>query len=702
MFAIYKRELKSYFTTVIGFLFIASTLFLVGIYFTLYNLMYGYPYVSYALQGVVFIFFITVPILTMKVLSEERRQKIDQLIFTAPISVGKVVVGKYLALLSILGIPTAVICVYPLILSKFGSIPYGENYTGILGFFLYGAASIAIALFISSFTESQVICAVLSFAALFVGYMMNGISNLISNTGNTLTKILSAYDLSTPFNNFVTGTLDLKAVVYYLSLVVLMLFLTCQSIQKRRFSISTKNITMSAFSSSLIVIVIAITVLVNLVVGQLPATVTSIDMTQDKLYSLTSTTEDIVSSLNQDVTIYVVGTESSVDATFKETLKKYDDLSDHIKVVYKDPVVSPNFYKEYTDTISEGSAIVVSDSRNKVIDSNDLYTYEMDQSTLQNTITGYDGEGLVTSAITYVTSDNMPKAYIIEGHNELALDTTFSDEIDKENITTESINLLKYDAVPDDADFIIINAPTTDFSTDDTAKIIDYLDKGGNLFIVSSYSETDLPNFESIMAHYGVTKVDGMVVEGDKTYYNQVPYYLLPDVASDTVTDGIYGKYYIFAPFSQGLILPTSATDGITITSLLTTSDSAYAKQDVSNTDDYSKQLGDIDGPFTIGIKIDKTIDDTDSYIYYFTSESMFTANANTVVSGANGVLFNNCISTFINQDITNVVPVKSYSIQYITTTEADTIFLGICTAVVIPVFTLVAGLVIWLKRRKR
>ena len=144
MLAIYKREVKAYFRSIIGFLFMAVTLFFVSLYFVLYNLMGGYPYISYALSGVLFMFLITIPVLTMRSLAEERRNKTDQLILTAPVSVGGIVVGKFLAMLTVFAIPVAVVCAYPLLLTRYGAVPMRESYLAILGFFLYGMAAIAI------------------------------------------------------------------------------------------------------------------------------------------------------------------------------------------------------------------------------------------------------------------------------------------------------------------------------------------------------------------------------------------------------------------------------------------------------------------------------------------------------------------------------------------------------------------------------
>lgn len=226
MIAIYKRELRAYFHSFIGALFIGVTLFLLGIYFAVYNLFMGYPYIGYALSSVVFVFLISIPILTMRILAEERHQKTDQLILTSPVSVGGIVVGKFLAVATVFAIPVLVICFYPLILSLFGNVAFGESYLAILGFFLYGIASISVCVFISSLTESQVIAAVLSFGALFLGYVMSGLCNMISSTGNLLTKILSVFDMVSRFDAVLNGSLEISSIVYYLSVTALFLVFT--------------------------------------------------------------------------------------------------------------------------------------------------------------------------------------------------------------------------------------------------------------------------------------------------------------------------------------------------------------------------------------------------------------------------------------------------------------------------------------------
>ena len=140
MLAIFKREFKSYFQNVIGWLFVAALLAVYGLYFYVYNLKNGYPYISYDLNGIGFIMMIAVPILTMRSLSDEKKTKTDQLMLTSPVPLGKIVFGKYLAMVGVFSIAMIVVALTPLFLSIYGSVPLGESYVAVLGFWLYGCA----------------------------------------------------------------------------------------------------------------------------------------------------------------------------------------------------------------------------------------------------------------------------------------------------------------------------------------------------------------------------------------------------------------------------------------------------------------------------------------------------------------------------------------------------------------------------------
>jgi ABC-2 type transport system permease protein len=287
MLAIYKKELKSYFTSMTGYVFIAFFLVIIGIYFVVYNMINLYANFEYVLNGVSFVFVLLVPILTMRIMAEEQRQKTDQLLYTSPLPVSKIIIGKFLAVLTIFLVVMAVICLYPLILLQFGTIPLKIAYGSILGFSLLGAAYIAIGLFISSLTESQVVAAVVSFVVILITALMNSLVNLLPSDNKSawiifaiiillicfitynmmhnltisliigviaegvltaiyfvkptifdglVAKVFNWFSVIARFDNYTNGILDLSSAIYFLSIVILFLFLTVQAIKKRRWN----------------------------------------------------------------------------------------------------------------------------------------------------------------------------------------------------------------------------------------------------------------------------------------------------------------------------------------------------------------------------------------------------------------------------------------------------------------------------------
>ena len=707
MLAIWKREVKSYFQNVIGWLFLAAVFVLYGLYFYAYNLRSGYPYISYALSAIAFIMLIAVPVLTMRSLAEERHSKTDQLILTAPVSVGKIVVGKYLAMVTVFSIDMLLIALTPFLLMRYGTIPLGESYAAVLGFWLYGCTCIAVGIFISSLTESQVIAAVLTFAALFLGYMMDSICSLISQAGNLLTKVLRCYDLYSPLDQFMNGTVDISGMIYYITIIALFLFLTGQAIQKRRWSISSKKIATGVFSTGFIAAAVAVTVVVNLFVAELPTTWTSLDVTANQIYSITDDTKDYLKSLDEDVNIYVLVSDSSKDNTLDETLQRYEAMSSHITVSYVNPAVNPSFAAQYTDSsVTTNSMIVVSGKRSRVIDYNDVYSYSYDYSTYSRNIDGYDAEGQLTSAIEYVTmeSSELPVIYEVTGHGETALSGGFSEAVEKANITLSDLTLLTEDAVPEDAQAVIINGPTSDFSEDDADKVIAYINGGGKVLITTDYEHQGLTNFESILSACGMSRVSGIVMENDKSYYySNVPYYLLPTVDSCAYTSSVNGGY-IFAPYSEGITYGED-TDDVTYTALLETTEKAVSKTDAANAKTSEFEDGDIEGPFTIAAAMEKQIDeDTVAKVVVAGCPQLFTDSTDQVVSGNNAKLFNDIISQLAGNETASasVIPTKEYELSAITVDAAAAIAYGMVLMIVIPLALLIAGIVIWVKRRKK
>ena len=287
MIAVFKHEMRTYFHSLTAYVFGAFLLVVVGVGAMLYNIQAAVSNFEFVLSFSSLVFVVIVPILTMRVIAEERRQKTDQLLYSLPISTTQVILGKYLALLVVYLIPLCVICLYPLIFSQFGDVYLLTSYGSILAFFILGAALIALGVFLSSLTGNQGFAAGISVAVILLNYYSVSLSEYTSSTAfgslvalyvltvvlafliryltkndtlaygvclvllvglavsyfmdsslfeGLLPRLMEQLSLFERFTAFVNGVFDLTAIVYYLSVIGLFLFLSVQSLEKRRYN----------------------------------------------------------------------------------------------------------------------------------------------------------------------------------------------------------------------------------------------------------------------------------------------------------------------------------------------------------------------------------------------------------------------------------------------------------------------------------
>ena len=455
-----------------------------------------------------------------------------------------------------------------------------------------------------------------------------------------------------------------------------------------------------SYSLTISVVVLAILVVVNIFASALPTAVTKYDISASKLYSITSNTKVVVNALEQDVTIYWVVQSGQEDEVIENLLGKYDSLSDHIQVVKKNPDVYPTFAEQYTDeTVINNSLIVECGDRSRFIGYDDIYVQEADIYSYSYN-TSFDGEGAITSAIDYVVSEELPQAYILEGHGEADLPASFQEQIEKENIETNTLSLLTVDAIPEDADCVMIYAPESDISQEEKDLLADYAADGGKLFVVAGpVQDGVLENLYDLLVDYGVEANEGIVVEGDREHYSfQGPAVLLPDMSSDTITDSLIEEnYFPIMPISLGLTVTENTGSG-TVTELLTTSYTSYSKLAGYSMTDYEKEDGDIDGPFALAVSIDTA---GEGKIIWFTSSYFLDDMYNATSSGANANLGMNALSSLIGETEAMAIRSKSLNYNYLTISESAASLLKVSMIGVFPLLYLGIGIWVVLRRRR-
>ena len=466
---------------------------------------------------------------------------------------------------------------------------------------------------------------------------------------------------------------------------------------------SSKNIRKGSYSLGISVVVLAIAVVFNLVVGKLPAQYRNVDLIQTKLSTIGDTTKELVSALDQDVTIYQIVESGKENETIQKLLERYAGLSSHVKVETMDPVLHPNFVSEYTeDDLEDNSLIVVGEKRNKVIPYADMFESTVNYQTYQYETTGFDGEGQVTSAISYVTTDSLPIMYTITGHEEGDMTEDMKSAIEKENIEMKDLNLLTEESVPDDADCVMLFSPQNDLSEEEADKLITYMENGGKAVIITSYLNKEMPNLQKVLNNYGIGTMEGVVLEADGQHYiSGNPTYLVPNIgSSDALGDLSKANSYVLMPVAQAVEKLEDKRDTVTIESLLTTSDSAYVKTNVNGT--LEKEDGDAEGPFDVGVAATESVDNGETKLIYLTSANLFSQQVDAMVSGNNVKLLANSVSWMCDQEQSVSIPSKSTQISYLTVTAASARMWGMVTIGLLPVLCLVLGGGIWFKRRKR
>lgn len=511
---------------------------------------------------------------------------------------------------------------------------------------------------------------------------------------------------------------------------------------------SRRRLANGGYALAITAVIVAAIVVINFIVGAIPSRFTTFDVTSEKVYSIGKTTKNVLDSLKDDVTLNFLTVGGQEDETTERLLNTYAGYSSHIKVKKIDMVSNPSFASKYTEsTPTMNSVIVVSGDKSKVIDYNSLYQYNMSGYSYQ--ATAYDGEGQITSAISYVAGTEGGKIYYTTGHSEISLSTGMTDAINKSNLETGEINLLS-ESIPDDCSALLIFAPSSDFTADEAKKVTDYLDNGGHAMIVSLSEavtgSAETPNFDSILSHYGIHRKGGLVLEGDSSKYVQTPYLMIPSVnTSSSVTSDMDNQNVLY-PLGEALSVDDTDDDSTyTVTPILNSSANAYIKSDLTNIQSLEKEDGDETGSFPLAVQVEETSSndsdgssdvkeadsstesvssdsqaetDSDSddskemKLLYFTTPAVFSADVlssllqvSTTLPEGNQKLFSNSITYLTDQEVSVSVEAKSLSTPMLSDGEMSTAFsstVGNITMFLIPAVFLIAGIWVWARRRAR
>ncbi|HHW00703.1 MAG TPA: GldG family protein [Clostridiaceae bacterium] len=466
-----------------------------------------------------------------------------------------------------------------------------------------------------------------------------------------------------------------------------------------------KNFKYGTNSIILVAIVVAIAVVVNLIVGM---TDLKLDLTPNKLYSITDTTRDILKNLEKDVVIYGLFDDSKIGSSgeYKDVtdLLSHYDKYDHVTVKYVDPDKNPGIMKELDseklNDVRKNDFVVKCGNKVKKLSYYDLFNVQLDQYSFSTVITGSVAEQSFTGAIKYVTSDITPTVYFTEGHDENKVDEglqTLKQYLEMNNYDIKVINLLAVEAVPEDAEILMFASPKSDLSEDEMVKLKDYLDNGGNaVFLFDPLNnDPDLVNFDKILSEYNISLNYDRVKENDDSRYvpgNQ--YDIIPDVQTNSI---VSQEFVMIMPKSRSINQLKNTKDYITVTPLLKTSDKAVGEM-------IDKTRGDdLNGPLDIAVAVEDKGGLSVSKILVFGNSSFITDTAiqRYGAYSQNGMyLFLMSLNWMHDAQNDVVIAPKSYETPVMKITAQQSLLMGILVIGVLPLIVIVTGVVVYLRRR--
>ena len=446
-------------------------------------------------------------------------------------------------------------------------------------------------------------------------------------------------------------------------------------------------------------IVIAIVIVFNMIVNLIPENKRQFDISSTNIYEISSKSKKVINKVDHDVTFYVLAEKSSTDKRIKTFINKYASLSDKIHIKWIDPVLHPSALTKYG---TEENNIVISckkTNRTTTVSFDDILVSSASYYSTSSSASSFDGDGQLTSALNYVTSDKEYKAYYTSGHGESSLSSEVTSLLTKSRVSTSDLLLMTVTSIPDDCDLLIIDGATSDFTKDEVKLLSSYLKKGGKVVTLLAQTNKSMKNLSGLLKDYGLTVQSGYIADTERSYQGNY-YYLIPNLSvSGDMASGISSNSVMMIN-SKGMTQSTPARDSISTDSFMTTSSNGYAVTEKKQTQ----------GTYVLGATSTESVKVKNSKGKKVTKESRLTVYGSNMLideqitssfsSLENLTLFTNSVTASLdNADNVSISP-KSLEVSYNTIAHPGPF--SILVVFVIPVGLIIGGFIVWFRRRRR
>ena len=444
---------------------------------------------------------------------------------------------------------------------------------------------------------------------------------------------------------------------------------------------------------------VAVMVLVNLVVDQFQL---EVDLTQNRLFSLSDQTFQVLDNLDSDVTVYQIGTTGRENPLIDSVLERYAKRSSHIKLATLDPERNPGLATKYEEEgqVRPGGLVVDAGDRFRMISQFDIFNVNM--QTRQATSLSLEQE--LTAALLYVTTGDLPKVYLLEGHGEQSMfqlgisGLSVRDLLENDNYAVDTLDLVSRETVPDDADVLLVVAPAQDLTAAESGRLESWMRDGGRVvFALQGARRSELPNLAELLAGFGVRVVNGIIVEeaGRHTPDSQV--FLVPEMTSHEIVAPMRSdRLFTVMPAAGPIEELETKRRTLTVESFLNTSAGSFLRTDF-DIQSVEQQEGEPNGPFAVGVAI--TDNDLDGYVksrVVVYSSAMFLSQP----YQANYDMLLNSLSWARSREESISIRAKSLRTFPLRITRLAALIISGVAVLIIPLGVLGAGLAVWLRRR--
>lgn len=745
MRAIWKREWKALFHGMWGYGFLGLFALAVGVTVTLYHFVYGYTNVEFGLPYYGVALALTLPLMTVPLFRGDHKGEGRQLIRMLPVTAKEWVVGKLLCPISIWSLACGILAVLPLIVSLFGTAELPSAYVSLLVLYLLGLALLMIEIFLSMSLKNTAAAWILSYGVPVALFVIHKLCELLpSSVLGTYLSYLSLFGGTTPF---VFSFVDLRVVALYVSVFALFFLLSYRRGVKLFDGQERKTEEKRGLWTVAWVLVAALAL--NLAVGLIPGRFRTADVSEAGYYTLQDGTKAFLDDLDEDVTLYLIDADGD-DQRFEYFLERMAQYSPHLTLKTVPLADSGELLAKVGATVDQMASVgycIVAESQKRVeiIDYNSLFYYETQNSSLQqlgltqmsvseyyswinnlysyanqnegyltyleallyDTYMKFQGQGILCSMLEYVTADVIPHAYVLTGHGETEFSSSLiSDMVVKYGRQYDVLDLNAVSQIPAEVSCLLILAPTEDYSAAEIEMLRAYLDRGGQITLVTSAANLAMPNLMSLTAAYGMsatTETVGIDVEvKNETAEGEEPTIsterssavkVTANVAHDAFAVGV-GESSLAPVITNGNAISFTKTDDPSLThGALLTTEKAYLGEDSTTA-----------GRYVLAAAAETS---KGAHLLWFTGAESYTVSMTNGSVDADYVYNVFCLymveawSSLNYRSHVEMPEATLYQLEYSSPSDAQTSVFGILLIGAIPLTLIVSGALIRYKRKK-